>query len=174
MDETRQPPVSSGSVEVRALTAPTRAEIEQLAKIFDQYRIHYGEAAGAHRAVSWLEGNISSGRLEAFVAEDEGAFVGFAITMTVPASLRLGHFWQIRDLFVLPNHRRLGVGRTLLDFIHAAAVRAGALRLVLQTEADNAPALRLYAESGYTAVDGYPSLTLPLTPEFRGNSPEPR
>jgi ribosomal protein S18 acetylase RimI-like enzyme len=169
MDETSQPPASSGSVEVRALTAPTRAEIEQLAEIFDRYRIHYGEAADASRTASWLEGNISSGRLEAFVAEDKDAFVGFAITMTVPASLRLGHFWQIRDLFVLPNHRRLGVGRTLLDFVRAAAIRAGALRLVLQTETDNTPALRLYAESGYTAVEGYCSLTLPLTPEFRGS-----
>ena len=168
MDETSQPPASSGSVEVRVLAAPTRAEIEQLAEIFDRYRLHYGEAADA-RTAGWLEENISSGRLEAFVAEDNGAFVGFAITMTVPASLRLGHFWQIRDLFVLPNHRRLGVGSTLLDFIRAAAVRAGALRLVLQTEADNTPALRLYAESGYTAVEGYRSLTLPLTPDLRGS-----
>jgi len=169
MDETSQPPASSGSVEVRVLTAPTRAEIEQLAEIFDRYRLHYGEAADALRTAGWLEENISSGRLEAFVAEDKGAFVGFAITMTVPASLRLGHFWQIRDIFVLPNHRRLGVGRTLLDFIRAAAVRAGALRLVLQTEADNTPALRLYAESGYTAVEGYCSLTLPLTLDSRGS-----
>ena len=169
MDETSQPPASSGSVGVRVLTAPTRAEIEQLAEMFDRYRLHYGEAADALRTASWLEENISSSRLEAFVAEDKGTFVGFAITMTVPASLRLGHFWQIRDIFVLPNHRRLGVGRTLLEFIRAAAVGAGALRLVLQTEADNTPALRLYDESGYTAVEGYRSLTLPLTPDLRGS-----
>lgn len=169
MDETRQLPASSGSVEVRALTAPTRAEIEQLAEIFDQYRLHYGEAADASRTASWLEENLGSGRLEAFVAEDKGAFVGFAITMNVPASLRLGRSWQIRDIFVLPNHRRLRVGRTLLDFIRDAAVSAGASRLVLQTEADNTPALRLYAESGYTVVEGYRSLTLPLTPDLRGS-----
>ena len=169
MDETSRPPASSGPVEVRVLTASTRAEIEQLAEIFDGYRLHYGEAADALRTASWLEENISSGRLEAFVADNKGSFVGFAITMTVPASLRLGHFWQIRDIFVVPNHRRLGVGRTLLDVIHAAAVRAGASRLVLQTEADNTPALRLYAESGYTAVEGYCSLTLPLTPDPRGS-----
>ncbi len=163
MDGTSQPPASSGSVEVRALAAPTRAEIEQLAEIFDRYRIHYGEAADASRTASWLDGNMGSGRLEAFVAADEGAFVGFAITVTIPASLRLGHYWQIRDLFVLPNHRRLGVGRALLDSVRAAAIKAGALRLALQTEADNTPALRLYAECGYTAVEGYCSLALPLT-----------
>jgi ribosomal protein S18 acetylase RimI-like enzyme len=169
MDETSEPPASGGSVEVRELAASTGAEIEQLAELFDLYRIHYGEAADASHAATWLQGNTSSGRLRAFVAEDKGAFVGFAITMTVPASLRLGHFWQIRDLFVLPNLRRRGVGRMLLDSIRAEAIKAGALRLVLQTEADNTAALRLYAESGYTSVEGFCSLTLPLAPEIRGN-----
>ena len=168
-DETGQPPASSRSVEVRTLAPPTRIEIEQLTAIFDRYRAHYGEAADASQAASWLERNISSGHLEAFVAEDNGEFVGFAITMAVPASLRLGHFWQIRDLFVLPHQRRLGVGRALLDSIRAAAIAAGALRLVLQTEDDNEPAHRLYAESGYTLVEGYRPLTLPLSPDFRGS-----
>jgi ribosomal protein S18 acetylase RimI-like enzyme len=157
---------SGGSVEVRALGAPTGAETEQLAELFDLYRGHYGEAADPSRTASWLEGNIGSGRLEAFVADGNGLFVGFAVTMSVPASLRLGRFWQIRDLFVLPSHRRLGVGRMLLDVVREAAIRAGALRLVLQTEADNDPALRLYAESGYSIVEGYCSLALPLTPDF--------
>jgi ribosomal protein S18 acetylase RimI-like enzyme len=82
--------------------------------------------------------------------------------MSVPASLRLGHFWQIRDLFVSPSHRRLGVGRALLDAVRTAATDDDALRLVLQTEIDNTPALHLYGKSGYTAMDGYRSLSLPL------------
>jgi GNAT superfamily N-acetyltransferase len=168
MNESSQHPTGE-SIEVRALAEPTRAEIERLAEIFDRYRIHYGEVADASRAESWLERNIGRGRLEAFVAEDKGTFVGFALTVNVPASLRLDHFWQIRDLFVLPSHRCLGVGHALLDFVRAAAIRAGASRLALQTEADNAPALRLYAESGYTAVEGYRSLTLPLSPDPRGS-----
>ena len=168
-NETSHPSASDSSVDVRALIAPSGVEITQLAKIFDRYRIHYGEAADASHTASWLEGNLGDGRLRAFVAEDNGEFVGFATTMTIPASLRLGHFWQVRDLFVLPNHRRLGIGRTLLDFIRAAATTAGAVRLVVQTEADNTTALLLYAESGYTTVEGYCSLTLPLTPGSGGS-----
>ena len=99
-----------------------------------------------------------------FVAEDNEGFVGFAITMEVPASLRLAHFWQIRDLFVLPRYRRLGVGRALLASVRAAAIASGALRLVLETEDDNDPALRLYADSGYAMIKGYCSLMLPLDP----------
>jgi GNAT superfamily N-acetyltransferase len=82
--------------------------------------------------------------------------------MEVPASLRLAHFWMIRDLFVLPTHRRLGVGRTLLTAVRAAAIASGALRLVVQTEEDNDPALRLYTDSGYRLISGYCSLMLPI------------
>jgi len=164
-----EPSASGGPVSVRTLTAPTRREIEELAGIFEQYRAHYGEPPDAARSATWLEQNLKSSRFRAFVAEDQGQSVGFAITMEVPASLRLGHFWQIRDLFVLPQQRRLGVGRALLDSLRAAAIAAGALRLVLQTENDNDPALRLYAESGYTLVEGYRSLTLPLSPDPPGS-----
>ena len=161
------PTAGSHRVSVRTLSAPTRREIEALAEIFDQYRAHYGEDSDTSRSASWLDENLSTSRLRVFVAEDNGRFVGFAITIEVPASLRLAHFWQIRDLFVLPTHRRLGVGRALLASVRAAAIASGALRLVLQTEDDNDPALRLYADSDYTLIKGYCSLMLPLDPEPR-------
>jgi GNAT superfamily N-acetyltransferase len=156
---------SEDLVSVRALIAPTRREIEALAEILDQYRAHYGEAADAARSACWLAENLRTSRLRVFVAEERGRPVGIAITMEVPASLRLTHFWQIRDLFVLPTHRRLGVGRALLASVREAAIASGALRLVLQTEDDNDPALRLYADSGYAPIKGYCSLMLPLVPE---------
>jgi GNAT superfamily N-acetyltransferase len=152
---------------VRSLTAPTRSEIEALAEIFDQYRAHYDAPSGASSSRRWLEQHLGTGRLRAFVAEDGGKVVGFATTTEVPASLRLAHFWQIKDLFVLPTHRRLGVGRALLASVRAAAIESGALRLALQTEDNNDAALRLYAESGYAVVNGYCSLMLPLGPKPR-------
>lgn len=161
----RRRPVANDLVSVRTLDAPSRGEIEALAEIFDQYRAHYGENSDGSRSACWLDENLSTSRFRVFVAEDNARFVGFATTIDVPASLRLAHFWQIRDLFVLPTHRRLGVGRALLASVRAAAVASGALRLVLQTEDDNDPALRLYADSDYTLIRGYCSLVLPLGPE---------
>jgi GNAT superfamily N-acetyltransferase len=161
------PRAAGDRVSVRTLAAPTRREIEALAEIFDRYRAHYGEDTDASGSACWLGENLGTGRLRAFVAEDDERFVGFATTMEVPASLRLTYFWQIRDLFVLPTHRRLGVGRALLASVRAAAIASGALRLVLQTEDDNDPALRLYADSGYAMIKGYCALVLPLDPEAR-------
>ena len=162
------PSATSEPVSVRTLTTPTRSEIEALAELFDKYRSHYGEASYSSQAIGWLEQNLST-HLRAFVAEDSGRFVGFAMTMEVPASLLLAHFWQIRDLFVLPTHRRRGVGRALLSSVRAAAIASGALRLVVQTEEDNDPALRLYTDSGYALINGYCSLMLPIRSETPGS-----
>jgi GNAT superfamily N-acetyltransferase len=161
------PPGPNDLVSVRTLDAPTRSEIEGLAEIFDQYRAHYGEASDASGSARWLEQNVSTGRLRVFIAEDGQRLVGFAITIELPGSLRLAHYWQIRDLFVLPGHRRLGVGRALLASVRTAAIASGALRLVVQTEEDNDAALHLYTESAYAPIRGYCSLMLPLGPETR-------
>jgi GNAT superfamily N-acetyltransferase len=161
------PAAADDLISVRALDSPTRTEIDLLAEIFDQYRVHYGEASDATRSACWLDENLSTSRLRAFVAEDSRKLIGFAITTEFPASLRLTHFWQIRDLFVLPTHRRRGVARTLLASVRKAAIASGALRLVVQTEEDNDPALRLYTDSGYAPIEGYRSLMLPLGLEPR-------
>ena len=155
------------AVSVRNLTAPTRSEVEALTEVFDQYRAHHGELPDASRSGAWLQECLDTDRLRVFVAEDDGRLVGFATTMEVPASLRLAHFWQVRDLFVLPTRRRRGIGRALLASVRAAAIASGALRLVLQTEEGNDAALRLYSDSGYTPIDGYSALMLPICPEAR-------
>jgi len=156
------PALPSERVSVRSLTAPSSSEVGALAELFDLYRVHYGQAHDAAGSARWLEQNLRSGRMNAFVADDARKFVGFAVTVEIPASLRLARFWQIRDLFVLPTHRRRGVGRALLGSVRAAAEASGVLRLAIQTEDQNDPALALYGSSGYVPMSGYRTLVLPL------------
>ena len=61
------PSTANGLVSVRTLAAPTRSEIEALAEIFDRYRVHYGEASDASRSACWLDKNLGTSRLRAFV-----------------------------------------------------------------------------------------------------------
>lgn len=156
------PKTERGAVSIRRLTSPTRDEVEQLAALFDEYRVHYGEDTSPGASAQWLEANRASGRLQVFVAIDNVHAIGFALATVIPASLRLGHFWQIRDLFVAPSHRRRGVGGLLLESVCDAAASDGALRVSLQTESDNATALRLYLRRGFAIVEGYHALALPL------------
>ena len=96
-------------------------------------------------------------------AAAEPAPAGICLIAICPASLTLGEFWMVRDLFVHPRWRRTGVAHALLDAVRAAARRRGALRLSLQTEPENTGALRLYEQYGFTPVTGLRHLTLDLT-----------
>jgi GNAT superfamily N-acetyltransferase len=149
-------------VSVRSLTAPSSEDLSALAELFELYRVHYGQTSDAAGSGDWLARNLGSGRLRAFVAAEDGALVGFALSAEVPASLRLAHFWQLRDLYVLPACRRKGVGRALLDSVRAAATASGAIRLSVQTEEQNDPALALYMSCGYRLGSGYRTLVLPI------------
>jgi GNAT superfamily N-acetyltransferase len=150
------------SVVVTAMEDPTSTQMAQLAVLFDEYRVHYGEPADADHSWAWLQDNIAVGALNVFGANIDGVIVGFATTVSNPASLRLGHYWQIRDLYVAPRWRRSGIARALLAHVRQEAEAAGALRLALQTEADNVGALDLYRTSGFVDVEGYKSLVLAL------------
>ena len=83
-------------------------------------------------------------------------------TLVQPASLRLGAFWTVRDLFVARENRRGGIACALLDHVVDRARAAGALRVSLQTEAGNGPAQALYASHGFRTVEGLDLLNLSL------------
>ncbi len=82
--------------------------------------------------------------------------------MVIPASLRLGCSWQLRDLYVVPSARRRGVARALVGAVRQAATAAGAIRLSVQTEPGNLAALQLYRTSEFVPVGDIQILALPL------------
>lgn len=146
---------------------PAHPAFAEVVAMFDEYRGHYGQASRPGPTRAWLADQLTQGRLTLAAARHGDEFCGFVTTAVLPASLRLGTVWWIRDLYVAPNHRRGGVGRTLLRHVVAGARAAGALRVSLQTESDNVPALTLYAAAGFRPVAGLDLLNLALRPNDR-------
>lgn len=68
---------------------------------------------------------------------------GFALCLPAGAATDLA------AIGVMPEARRSGIGRRLLAHCLARAKRAGAERLMLEVEADNAPALAFYRDAGF-------------------------
>lgn len=145
-------------------TVPGDEGFQAFVELFDRYRAHYGQATDLDRSRAWLTETTTSGPMRAFLARVDEVAAGICLIAICPASLTLGEFWMVRDLFVDPRWRRLGVARALLDAVRAAAERHGALRLTLQTEDDNAAALRFYERYGFVSVTGLRHLTLALAP----------
>jgi len=132
--------------------------------LFDRYRAHYGQPMDRDRSRAWLTDATTSGPMRAFLAQVDEVAAGICLIAICPASLTLGEFWMVRDLFVDPRWRRTGVARGLLDAVRTAARERGALRLTLQTEDDNVAALRLYERYGFAPVAGLRHLVLSLAP----------
>lgn len=134
-------------------------EVIELASLFELYRVHYGQSPAPAATWAWVGEMARSGELEFYGAYHGPRMVGFAAIHQVPASLGLGRFWQIRDLFAdagASPRGRPSASRT----IQQAASDAGALRLSLQTEPDNAAALALYRQCGFTINADLATLSL--------------
>jgi GNAT superfamily N-acetyltransferase len=85
---------------------------------------------------------------EAAIAEVDGEPVGYALFFpTFSTFLGRPGLW-LEDLFVLPAHRRGGVGRALLLHVASLAVARGCGRLEWSALDWNEPALAFYRELG--------------------------
>jgi GNAT superfamily N-acetyltransferase len=149
-------------VTVAALGEPDAAQLAEVAVVFDQYRQHYGQPEAGSQTLAWLTEHTGQGRLLVFTARIGEELAGLATAVSIPASQRLGCFWQLRDLYVVAGARRRGAGRALLDAVRQAAADAGAIRLSVQTEPGNSAALQLYRTTGFIPVEDLCVLSLPL------------
>lgn len=135
--------------------------------LFNQYRHHYGEPPDEdERTLGWLTDMVRSNMLMVYTASvgspTHAPPIGLATGHATPASLIMGEFWQLRDLYVLPGSRRHGVAAALVGGMRGAALQAGATRLSLVTEPDNQAALDLYRGLGFKTVEGLALLSLDL------------
>ncbi|MGB5953433.1 MAG: ribosomal protein S18-alanine N-acetyltransferase [Ornithinimicrobium sp.] len=60
---------------------------------------------------------------------------------------------DVMTITVDDAHRGTGIGAKLLGGLHDRAARAGAGGILLEVRADNEPAQRLYARSGYAVIN---------------------
>jgi len=158
---------------LRVATCDTDETLEAASRLFNQYRHHYGEPHDAdERTLGWLTTMVRSDMLTVFTASVDSPAnapaIGLATAHAVPASLVMGQFWQLRDLYVLPGSRRRGAAAALVSAVREAALAAGATRLSLVTEPDNEAALGLYRRRGFRPVEGLASLSLDLAPHQVG------
>jgi GNAT superfamily N-acetyltransferase len=148
---------------VTALTEPAADQLTGVTGVFDQYRRHYGQPVVAGQTLAWLTVQTGHRRLAIFVAHVGQDLAGLATTVVVPASLRLGCSWQLRDLYVVPGARRRGVARALIGAVRQAATAAGAICLSVQTEPSNIAALQLYRTSDFVPVGDIQILRCPFS-----------
>jgi GNAT superfamily N-acetyltransferase len=94
-------------------------------------------------------------RIHVLIAESEGEAVGYAIYFFSYRSFAARPVLYLEDLFVLPVHRRGGIGRRFFAALRAAAKRERCARIEWVVLDWNRPAQRFYRELGARPLAGW-------------------
>jgi ribosomal protein S18 acetylase RimI-like enzyme len=143
----------------------TTDDVDRLTPLFDQYRMFYAcpsDLSGAH---AFLRSRLARAESVVFLAADADGAAGFTQLYPCFSSVAMAPIWILNDLFVLPAHRRRGVAESLLTAAARHAGETGALRIELETQADNLAAQALYARLGYREATGFRRYALMLPRE---------
>jgi ribosomal protein S18 acetylase RimI-like enzyme len=126
------------------------ADVDQLAGLFNQYRIFYEKESNPEACRGFLAERLEKGESIIFAAQaDGGPLQGFTQLYQSFCSVELKPLVYLYDLFVDPAARRSGMARALMEAARQYALEQGANRLQLETAEDNVTAQALYEDLGY-------------------------
>lgn len=126
------------------------ADLEELARLFDQYREFQGRPGDIAAARSFLRERFDHGDAVAFIAQEGAAPVGFAQLYPSYSSVSLARVFVLNDLFVVTAYRRRGVASKLLAAVEGHAWSHGAVRVTLNVARENRQAQGLYESQGWS------------------------
>ena len=128
----------------------TIKNVENLAILFDQYRIFYEMSTVLDGAKEFLKGRISTDESIIFFSiDDNNAMTGFTQLYPLFSSTRMKRLWLLNDLFVDPKHRGKGISVALIDRAKQLAKQTGACGLMLETAKANKIGNSLYLRTGF-------------------------
>lgn len=138
--------------------APIRADLEhldRLAPLFDAYRVFYEQPSDLAAARAYLWERLRNLESVIFLALDRDQALGFTQLYPSFSSVSLERVWILYDLYVVPEARRQGIGRALMERARTFARESGAKALLLETAVDNLAAQALYESLGYVRDTGF-------------------
>ncbi|WP_265427007.1 GNAT family N-acetyltransferase [Chryseobacterium sp. YIM B08800] len=131
----------------------TIQDLEQLSKLFDQYRIFYHKDSDIPAAKQFLKERIENKDSEIFVAENEGKLTGFVQLYPLFSSTRMRRYWLLNDLFVNENYRGKGFSKKLIEDAKQLAISTDASGILLETGKSNDVGNQLYPSCGFEIYD---------------------
>ncbi|NIF04399.1 GNAT family N-acetyltransferase [Chryseobacterium sp. Tr-659] len=128
-------------------------DLNQLAELFDQYRIFYHKESNIPAAESFLKERIENHDSEIFVAENEGKLTGFVQLYPIFSSTRMQRYWLLNDLYVNESHRGKGYSKALIEEAKNLCRSSNACGVLLETGKSNDVGNQLYPACGFELYD---------------------
>lgn len=115
------------------------------------------DAAASRRLIADI-----GGRIRVLMAEVDGVCVGYAIYLFTYSSFLARPTLYLEDIFVLPEHRRIGIGGRFFEALLREARREKCGRMEWVVLDWNAPAHRFYRKLGAKPLDDWNTYRLIL------------
>ncbi|WP_044207352.1 GNAT family N-acetyltransferase [Flammeovirga sp. OC4] len=119
-------------------------DFDQLAELFDAYRVFYKQDSDIEGAKQFLQERTERGESVIYVAEEEGHLIGFVQLYPLFSSTRMKRLWLLNDLFVATSHRGKGASKLLMGEAKNLAKVTEAAGVILETEKTNTVGNQLY------------------------------
>ena len=117
-----------------AIERATVRDAEEIGHLFDLYRRFYGQPTDRAAAIAFLRDRLERDESVVFVARNDArGTIGFAQLYPLFCSVALKRQWLLYDLYVLPEARRTGVARGLLERCRELGIQTGSRALSLET-----------------------------------------
>jgi ribosomal protein S18 acetylase RimI-like enzyme len=129
------------------------ANYQLVTGLFDQYRVFYKQASDITLAETYIKNRLENDESVIFVAFAGNKPVGFTQLYPLLSSVKATKNWLLNDLFVDSDHRKQGIGETLLKTAANFAKSHGATFVQLETASDNYTAQKLYEAVGFVKLD---------------------
>jgi ribosomal protein S18 acetylase RimI-like enzyme len=127
--------------------------LPELAKLFDAYRVFYGQASDVEAARAYLHERFTLGESIVFIAMLEDRAVGFTQLYPMFSSVSLKRMWVLNDLYVEADVRGQRVGERLIERAVKLAKESGAKGIQLETAHTNTSGQKLYERLGFARED---------------------
>lgn len=137
---------------VKIITA-TLDQLEQLAPLFDAYRVFYHQASDLEAATAFLRERLLLRESVTYMALAGETAFGFTQLYPSFSSVSLKRLWILNDLFVIPEARGQRVGEALIGAAVTLARESGAVGVQLQTAHSNQSGQKLYERLGFQRED---------------------
>lgn len=143
----------------------TVSDLDALSLLLDGYRRFYDQPGDVAAARAFLVQRFALSDSRLLVHEDEdghGVLTGFVQLYPVLSTVSLAPRWILADLYVSPEARGRGTGRSLMRAAAELARDHGVPRLTLNTQTHNHTAQRLYESLGWQRNDDFYAYTFEL------------
>jgi len=130
----------------------TVGHLEQLAELFEEYRLFCGFEQNLTETKNFLKKLIINEESTIFIAVDAQTerLMGFVNLYPCYSSLALQRLWILNDLGVSSHYRGKGVSKALIQKVQEFAKETNAIRIELKTEINNTTARSLYKSMNFT------------------------